>query len=70
MSQLAAESDSFDKVVQDLVMGVEGFTLEQYERDTVHYRMNRLCLERMQKETADVRRLLKAAPLKEPSITR
>ena len=59
LKQLAYESDSYDQVVSDLVLGLNGFTLEQYERDTQHYRMNRLTLTQIQSCTAETLKQLK-----------
>ena len=56
LKQLAYESDSYDQVVSDLVLGLNGFALEQYERDTQHYRMNKSSLTQIQSCTAETLR--------------
>lgn len=51
--------------MEEISENVKGFTKEQFEKDTVHYKMNRLCAEQLQKATNEVKRKLKPVALKE-----
>ena len=43
--QLSKEADIHDQVLEDITKNIEGFTKEQFEQDTVHYKMNRIFAE-------------------------
>lgn len=45
LAQLAGESDCHDRVMDELEQHIEGFTADLFEKDTYHYKMNRLCAE-------------------------
>ena len=43
LAGLAEESDLHDQVMENLEKNIEGLTKERFEKDTEHYKMNRLC---------------------------
>jgi hypothetical protein len=53
---LSKEQDLFEQVLNNLCAGIEGFTQDLFERDTAHYKMNRLCWEQVTHITSQVQK--------------
>ena len=55
LRQLANEADKNKEILEQICEQIDGFTVDQYELDSQHYRMKRILADQIQQATADIR---------------